>query len=149
VANDLTTLGLGRFIRLLASDKPGEIVAAAGALVRALARAGADVHELADHIEQTNGKLSETDMRTLFDAGYQQGMRDAETRFHGPEDFRSVDGSPNWEAMACYCRERRERLSDREEEFVDQMASRAVWRTPTERQGKWLKSIYLKLGGRM
>jgi hypothetical protein len=28
------------------------------------------------------------------------------------------------------------------------MASRTVWREPTEKQGKWLKSIFYRLGGR-
>jgi hypothetical protein len=43
---------LGQFVRLLASDQPGEVVAAAAALRRALAGVGADMHELAGLIEQ-------------------------------------------------------------------------------------------------
>jgi len=42
---------LGRFIRLLASDQPGEVAAAASALCRTLATEGCDVHDLARHIE--------------------------------------------------------------------------------------------------
>jgi hypothetical protein len=51
--------------------------------------------------------------------------------------------------MARYCQQRSDRLRDREEEFVNQMASRTVWREPTERQGKWLQSIFLRLGGKL
>ena len=39
------------------------------------------------------------------------------------------------------------RLRDKEREFVDDMAGRTVWREPTEKQGKWLKSIWFRLGG--
>ncbi len=43
---------LGQFVRLLGSDQPGEVVAAAAALRRALAGVGADLHDLAGSIEQ-------------------------------------------------------------------------------------------------
>ena len=43
---------LGQFVRLLGSDHPGEVVAAAAALRRALAGVGADLHDLAGTIEQ-------------------------------------------------------------------------------------------------
>jgi len=36
----------------------------------------------------------------------------------------------------------------KEQEFVNDIASRTVWREPTERQGKWLKSIFYRLGER-
>ena len=43
---------LGQFVRLLASDQPGEVVAAASALKRALAGVGADLNDLGDAIER-------------------------------------------------------------------------------------------------
>ena len=42
---------LGQFVRLLASDQPGEVVAAAAAIKRALAGCGADMHALAEEVE--------------------------------------------------------------------------------------------------
>jgi hypothetical protein len=50
---DLSAIGLGKLVRLLASDKPGEIVAAAHAIVRTLKKNGTDIHAFADHIEHT------------------------------------------------------------------------------------------------
>jgi len=47
-----------------------------------------------------------------------------------------------------YCQQRSDRLQSREREFIDHMASLTVWREPTEKQAKWLKSIYYKLGGK-
>ena len=41
---------LEKLVRLLSSDKEGEVVAAAHAIKRTLANAGSDIHELADRI---------------------------------------------------------------------------------------------------
>ena len=43
---------LGKFVRLLASDQPGEVVAAADALKRVLAGVGADLNDLGDVISR-------------------------------------------------------------------------------------------------
>jgi hypothetical protein len=43
-------------IRLLSSDQPGEVVAAARAISRTLKGAMLDIHALADGISQANGK---------------------------------------------------------------------------------------------
>jgi hypothetical protein len=43
---------LGKLIRLLASDKPGEVSAAAQAIGRTLQSSGRDFHDLADIVER-------------------------------------------------------------------------------------------------
>jgi hypothetical protein len=60
IANKLRPL-----IRLRSSDQSGEVVSAARALSRLLETNGADIHILADGIGQTNGGLSEKEMRSL------------------------------------------------------------------------------------
>ena len=58
---------LASSIRLLASDREGEILAAARAIPRALKAAGADIHTLAALVEQTGGgELSEAEMKKLY-----------------------------------------------------------------------------------
>jgi putative protein kinase ArgK-like GTPase of G3E family len=52
---------LGTFIRMLASERDGEVVAAARAIVRTLKAAGADIHVLAERVETANG--SNTNLR--------------------------------------------------------------------------------------
>ena len=42
---------ISQLLRLITSDKPGEVVAAASALVRTLSKAGLDVHTLAETVE--------------------------------------------------------------------------------------------------
>ena len=139
---------LAACIRMLSSDKDGDVINAARGLVRMLKGAGADIHVLADRVERPNGgKLTDAEMRKLYDRGYQDGVRAAENKFHGNEDFRDANTTPTWHDMAKFCQRRSARLGCRERDFIDQMAERTVWRDPTERQGQWLKGIWHRLGG--
>jgi hypothetical protein len=78
-------------------------------------------------------------MRKLYETGFAAGLAAAEDKKFNGRDFRNV-GPVAPHDMA---------LSDREAEFIDSIAARTVWRAPTEKQEKWLKSIFLKLGGRL
>jgi hypothetical protein len=139
---------LGTFIRLLASEQDGEALAAARAIVRTLKATGADIHTLAERVENANGgKLNEAEMNKLYRAGYEAGMRAVENRSTG--DFHNVDGTPNWHEIARFCQQNNNRLRENERQFVNDMASRSVWREPTEKQAKWLKSIFYRLGGKI
>jgi hypothetical protein len=113
---------LAKCIRMLSSDKTGDVIAAAQGLCRMLESVGADIHALAAIVEH-GGELNEAEMKKLYnaghEAGYHKGVRAAENK-----------------------------LQSRESEFVDHMASLTVWREPSEKQGKWLKSIFYKLGGK-
>jgi len=145
---------LASSIRLLASDREGEILAAARAIPRALKAAGADIHTLAALVEQTGGgELSEAEMKKLYVAGYEagraDGVRAVEAKQHHDEDgFRSVDGVPSWHAMATFCQDRSARLRGNEPDFIDDMVGWTALRQPTQRQAKWLRRIYARLGGR-
>ena len=138
---------LGTFIRMLASERDGEVVAAARAIVRTLKGAGADIHVLAERVEKADGKLTDAELWKLYDAGYDAGVRAAQAKQHGPDGFRNVDGTPAWHEIARFCQHSRDRLREKERGFIDDMASRTVWREPTERQAKWLRSIFHRLGG--
>jgi hypothetical protein len=139
---------LGTFVRLLASPQDGEVLAAARAIVRTLKSAGKDIHALAERVENANSeKLSEVEMKKLYNAGYEAGMRAVESRQTG--DFHNVDGTPDWHEIALFCRQNSNRLRENERTFVNDMASRSVWREPTEKQAKWLRSIFYRLGGKI
>jgi hypothetical protein len=135
-------------IRLLSSDQSGEVVAAARALSRLLKTNGADIHVLADSIGQANGGLSEKEMRKLYDAGFEAGLRKAESA-HGDPGFRYVNAydEPNWHDIACECAKHDKRLhSEREREFVRDMVRRSVHGGKlTEKQAAWLRSIYARV----
>jgi hypothetical protein len=141
---------LGTLVRLLASPSDGEALAAARAIVRTLKATGLDIHALAERVENANGgKLSDAEMRKLYDAGYEAGMRAVENRQHGTGDFHNVDGTPAWIEIALFCQQNSDRMRENERQFVNDMASRSVWREPTEKQAKWLRSIFFRLGGRI
>jgi hypothetical protein len=136
-------------IRLLSSDQDGEVLNAARALNRLLKANGSDIHAIADGIGQANGKLTEAEMRKLYDAGFEAGVRAVEDKQHGDEDFHNTDGTPSWHAIAVWCQRQDDRLRDNEREFINSVAARTVYREPTEKQAKWLKSIFHRLGGKM
>jgi hypothetical protein len=123
----------------LSSDKDGEVIAAANAIRRTLAGAGSDIHELAARVK--GGKIPESEMKRVYDAGYQEGKDSAATA-HG---FSNTEG-PSWLEMAEYCANNdRGRLTPKESGFVDDMVGWCARREPSEKQGKWLHSIYVKL----
>jgi len=108
---------LGKLVRMLTSDHDGEVVAAARSINRALKSAGLDIHVLA-----------------VIELG---GMNNAKP-----------DG-PIWHSVACECAAHPERLrSEKERAFI---ANMVIWTKlggdPTERQAKWLRSIYVRVRG--
>jgi hypothetical protein len=141
---------LAACIRMLSSDKDGDVVNAARGLVRMLKGVGADIHVLAERVEKSNGGvLTDAEMHKLFDAGYQAGVRAVENKQHGSGDFHNVDGTPAWTEIALFRQQNNDRLRENERTFVNDMAARSVWREPTEKQSKWLRSIFYRLGGRL
>ena len=148
--NALTPIAgkLAKLLRMLSSNREHEVVAAAQALCRTLEGAGTDIHALAAIVEHGGGELNEAEMKKLYDAGYHEGLRVAENNRHGLDDFHNIDGLPSWHEMALWCQQRNDRLQSRERVFIDEMAAQTVWRDPTERQAKWLRSIFHRLGGK-
>jgi hypothetical protein len=133
-------------IRLLASDKDGEIIAAAHALKRTLASAGTDFNGLAHGIENLGKGVSNEERKKIWDAAVQH----TENRLHGADDFIDSTGKPTWQAVALFCQRNKQRLRPQTHEFVDKMASQTVWdQEPTEKQHKYLFALFLQLGGKI
>jgi hypothetical protein len=137
-----TAVKVAKLVRLLASDRDGEVLAVVEALKRTL-----DLHALADVIEKPEG-LTEAEMRRLYDAGFAAGLRKAEDAAHGNDVFRSVDGSSSWNEIACFCAERIGELDRKHHAFIRDMTSKTLWRKPTPKQGRYLKSLFFQLGGK-
>src|SRR5262249_43385350 len=92
-------------IRLLSSDHPGEVVAAARALNRTLKGAKFDIHALADSIGHANGKeYSEAHLLKARELGIEEGRR-LERAEQGAPVFRNVnlDEEPTWHEIAVEC----------------------------------------------
>jgi len=142
-------------LRLFDSDKPGDIVAAVYGLKRLLQSLGTDWDGLARGFEKIlncngSGAITQAEMNAAISDAYAAGVQDAENRFHGANDFHSTDGKPAWEAVALFLQRNKHRLDVKHHEFIDDMASRTAWgRELTERQHKYLHSLFFKLGGKI
>jgi len=133
-------------IRLLASDRDGEIIAAVHALKRVLASAGTDLNGLAHGIENLGKGISNEERKKIGDTAVQH----TENRLHGADDFIESSGKPTWQSVALYCQRNKQRLAPKHHEFIDKVASQVPWdREPTERMHKYLFSLFLQLGGRI
>jgi hypothetical protein len=134
---------LGKLLRLLASGHEGEVVAAARSIDRTLKRAGLDIHALAECV-RADRKFTEADAVEIYQRGVADGHRAAERQHPA---FRHLDNDPSWHAIACDCAAKSDRLHDqKEKDFVADMVRWTVrGGEPTERQAKWLRSIYTRV----
>ena len=106
-----TAARIGQLVLVLASDRPGEVSAAGAAIVRALDRASADIHVLANVVEQ--------------------GLRNDAP----PPSIRRTGG---WRSDLALCKARLAMLTKREREFISSIASRSE---PTAKPQTWLRDI--------
>lgn len=122
---------LGQFIRLLASDQPGEVVAAASALRRALAGVGADLHDLAGTIEQPAVSIpARRSRRPKADSGhidwsptYRREVR--ETLEHGLVRLSFNEWERQFTTdIIARLRDPRRRLTFRQSEVVDRLIAK-------------------------
>jgi hypothetical protein len=110
---------LQALVRLLSSDRDGEMVATARALARTLQSHKLDFHWLADNI----GRGGALDRRE------------------------PLDDEPTWHEIARECQRHPSCLrGDREKEFVSDMVRRTVRGGKlSEKQENWLRAIYARV----
>ena len=143
---------LARILGRLGSDFDGEVLAANARLKSLLKEEKLSFHDLATVIENCNGeieekKYSDADAEIIFAKGVEQGRVDeARNRPQEPTEYFDADGEPQWHAIALYCQRHSERLEERHREFINDMAGNTLWRPPTEKQGKYLLSLFYRLG---
>jgi hypothetical protein len=131
---------LGKLIRLLSSDKDGEVLAAARAIGRTLDGERLTIHDLAEGLARRGAKFTERDAEEIYRRGKADGRREAD---HDGA-FRSVD-ELTWNEIARECKAATE-LSERERKFVSDMV-RWTLRDgkPTKKQANWLRAIYARV----
>jgi hypothetical protein len=118
---------IGKFLLLLGSDKPGEVVAAAAALCRTLKFDGHDLHDL---VGALNGRVIYRD----------KIVEKTKVVYPKVEEL-----SPREIAQLCLD-QGTSRLNDRERQFLEDMSRR--YGAPTPKQEAWLFAIHDKLLGR-
>jgi hypothetical protein len=153
--NEPAARKIARLLRLFGSDFEGEAQNAFAAMRRLIVNEGLSFNDIATVIENHQGeieekKFSDADAEIIFARGVEKG-REEEARKKEqivPGDYYDVGGQPRWGAIAEFCQKHHDRLRPSEQQFVDDMVGRAMWRQPTEKQGRWLLTIFLRLGGR-
>jgi hypothetical protein len=110
---------LGKLLRMLSSDKDGEVLATTAAIKRTLATEGLDIHSFADALCQP--------------------ARRAEAKAQGASA--SADDT-DWHSVACECEARSAAVNERERRFVADMTSWTKCARPSERQRAWLLAIF-------
>ena len=140
-------------VRRLGSDFPGEVVATVNALGRLLASRGVTFTDFGDAVERlANGGLEEDAMKRVFAAGYARCKAEFDSRHAEAQAVFGLraDGSTDFEAIALHLQRNKHRFEAKHHEFIDDMSSRMAWgREPTEKQGKYLISLFRRIGGRM
>ena len=142
-------------LRMLDSNQDGDVLAAVHALKRLLQALGTDLDGLAKGFEKIlngngGGAITQAEMQKAISTAYAAGAQDAENRLHGAHDFQNTDGKPPWDAIALFLQRNKNRLDARHHDFIDDMASRTAFgREPTERQHRYLHSLFYKLGGKI
>src|SRR5258708_34056675 len=110
---------LGKLIRMLSSDRDGEVIAATHALRRTLHSAGADIHARAAMIERP--EFNETEAKRIYDAGFGAGKREAEKQQAASPPWHDTLEN-RWQEMALFCQQHVNRLDERHHGFVNDMA---------------------------
>jgi len=113
-----TAAKAGKLIRLLASDRDGEVLSATRALARTLRAAGPDFHALAEVVETKN---------------------------EAQEKGKASPSQPasSWRRAARFCSDHPACLSLREHKFILDMLH--LRREPSTAQQKWLTAIYERI----
>jgi hypothetical protein len=153
--NEPVAKKIARLFRVLASDQDGEVLASVAAMKRLFAAERLSFHDIAAVIESCNGEVEErkyndADAEIIFSRGVEKGREEEARRKEQivPTDYYNADGQPRWDAIAAFCQKNNDRLMPSERKFIDDMAGSTMWRPPTEKQGRWLLTIVLRLGGR-
>jgi hypothetical protein len=149
---------IASLVRMLGSDKPGEVTAAVNAIGRVLESHGRDFNDLGDDIENSGAApLNQAEVEQLYNSGHQAGYAKAmdEVGSNGAfnlNGFHPVNGGggTTWQEMACFIGGKAAFLHrDRDKEFARSIAEQATWKSfISQPQEKYLKDLYVRLGGK-
>jgi hypothetical protein len=150
--DETTTRRIGKLMRMLSSSFEGEVHNALRKLKELLEAEGLTFSDIATAVENHQGefeerKYSDADAEAIFARGVEKGRAEQTRKPPLASDFYDEDRHPRWTAMAMFCLERRERMRPNELQFVEDMAAYTLSYEPSEKQGKWLLAIFIKLGG--
>jgi hypothetical protein len=129
--NTDTRSSIGKLLRLLGSDRDGEVLGAVRALRRVLTSNKLDLHDLA-HIVEAPPVASPN------------GNGHAGSGFRNWHDD-TVETEVPWRDMVAACMQRLDRFTDKERKFIRSIED---WRgEPSARQLGWLAALFERVRG--
>jgi hypothetical protein len=154
--------------KMFSAPSDGEKLNAVNLLLQLLARAGLDIHALAERIaressESAKQSLNASQMQRIYDTAYQKGFVDGSE--HGRKSAivsgpsirrfnRGVDSGVNgysWQEIAQHCAVKKHLFHGRDFDFIESIAEQLEYRSaPSPAQAKWLKDLFMRrFGGRI
>jgi hypothetical protein len=144
---------LAASIRLLLSNRSGEVTAALASVQRLL-QTNFDKHAIADRLEKVQSNADkqkiEAVVKEAYALGRAEGIKQAQASQHGTNTFRNTDGKLEFDQVALFVQREMHRLRPHTHDFVNKMAAYAVEGfEPSKKQGKYLFDLFLELGGKI
>jgi hypothetical protein len=144
---------LGKVLRLMASDKPGEAQNASAIFMRMCQseNLGSLFNDLAEQIEihGVRGRplYSEKDIKDVTEHAQEQARAEVGD---GPAQYFDADGEPIWLSIAAFCQQHCDdgRLSEWQKGFANGIFDKlSMWGdSPSPKRMKHLLIIFMKLG---
>ncbi len=131
---------LAKLIRLLGSERDGEVLGAVSAMKRVLQTAGLDLHAIAERVTNNGGGNAYDEYRRGYQAGLQHGFQSGHANATATQN-QFTDGDELQQA-AQFCTARAAHLNARERDFVVNMERLTKPRLQlTPKQEVWLLDI--------
>jgi hypothetical protein len=122
-------------VLVLSSEQTNEALAARSALKNMLANEGSDIHEFAARLR--GGKLSEADMKRIYDAGYDAGIEKGAAEAN--VKFTDIDEPSSHAEMARFCIKHDRGMTAWERDFVNDVLH---WHRPSPKMLAKIQQIY-------
>jgi hypothetical protein len=154
---EATAKRLAKYFRMLGSNFDGEVSNALQAMKQLLAAEGLNFNDIGIVIENAVAdgpleieakKFTETQATEIYQKGKQDGRaEEANNRPPGdPTEYYDVAGNPQWHAIALYCQRHIQHAPSRHHEFINDMAGVTLSGHLSEKQEKYLLSMFYQLG---
>jgi hypothetical protein len=121
----------------LGSEQVNEALAARNAIKNMLASEGLDIHEFAARLR--SNKLSEAEMKRIYDAGYDAGVQDEKSAAETNIKFAEVDEPSSHVEMARFCIDHNRGMTAWERDFVNDVLH---WHRPSPKMLAKIQQIY-------
>jgi hypothetical protein len=138
----------GKFLRLVLDGGNDNLTLVAAEKLRRLLQS-----ENCDLARQLETKFyDDADATKIFKRGREREREEISRQPQAPPEYYDADGFPRWDEIALFCQRliaqgMKRAKNPGEEQFINEMAGKMMFRQPTRPQGEWLFDIFIRFGG--